>query len=176
MSNKRPFSEREFQAVEKSRKESLAELIVKSELPYSHIADATGVERRSVKRAAECEGIRYDTAVRLEYYLQWFLMQPRIKRKNLKNTKAMKEEFKQTHGQIVDRYNAKKAIFEAMVAGRRISLLHSGEFRVAEMHTQVCAIRKDIERKQLPYIMRSRWIEIPSTGKNIKEYWLEGRV
>jgi len=26
-----------------------------------------------VRRAADCDGIRFDTAVRIEYYLNWYL-------------------------------------------------------------------------------------------------------
>lgn len=82
-------------------------------------------------------------------------------------------DFQQTHKQIVDRYNAKKAIYTAMTNGRRISLLDSMEFKVSEMHTQICKIRQDLEDKNLPYIMRDRWIE--PYGKKIKEYWFEKR-
>lgn len=80
-------------------------------------------------------------------------------------------EFEQTHKQIVDRYNAKKAIYEAMVSGRHISLFDTQEFRVAEMHTMICQIRQDIERKNLPWVMRNKWIS--PNGKKVKEYWLE---
>ena len=64
------ITEHEYRRVETARKEALASLIRGSGLSYSSIADATGVERRAVKRAAICEGIRYDTAVRLEYFLR----------------------------------------------------------------------------------------------------------
>lgn len=79
----------------------------------------------------------------------------------------------QSAKQIIDRYNAKRAIFNAMVAGRRISLLNSEEFMVSQMHTQICSIRRDIQKKNLPYVMRDRWVEMGSSNKNIKEYWLE---
>ena len=59
-------------------------------------------------------------------------------------------DFQQTHKQIVDRYNARKAIFQAMTEGRRINLYDSVEFKVAEMHTQICCIRQNIERRNLP--------------------------
>lgn len=83
----------------------------------------------------------------------------------------MMDKFEQTHKQIVDRYNAKKAIFQAMTEGRRISLYDSLEFQVSEMHTQMCCIRQDINKKNLPWVMRDRWIS--PQGKKVKEYWLE---
>lgn len=78
----------------------------------------------------------------------------------------------QTNEQIAQRYIAKKAILSALIAGRKISLLDSLEFKVSEMHTQICSIRQDIERKNLPFVMNSKWIE--KNGKRLKEYWLEG--
>lgn len=87
----------------------------------------------------------------------------------------MATDFEQTHKQIVDRYNAKKAIFEAMTQGRHISLEDSQEFAVSQMHTTICYIRKDIEEKSLPYEMKDRWIESGKYRKKIKEYWLEAR-
>lgn len=88
----------------------------------------------------------------------------------------MESNFEQTHQQIVDRYNAKKAIFEAMTQGRHISLLDSMEFAVSQMHTTICFIRKDIEEKNLPYEMKDRWIECGQYRKKIKEYWLESKT
>lgn len=66
-------TDRDYRAVEQARKAALAALIRRSGLSYSRIASAAGVERRAVKRAADCDGIRYDTAVRLEYFLQWHI-------------------------------------------------------------------------------------------------------
>ena len=79
----RTIRESEFRAVEDRRKQWLSDLIRRADLPFTHIATATGVERRAVKRAADCEGIRFDTAVRLEYFLLWYLKQ---NEHNLKNT------------------------------------------------------------------------------------------
>ena len=69
----RPLTDAQFRAVEDARKSQLAELIRRSGLSYSRIASATGTERRAVKRAAMCEGIRFDTAVRLEYFLNYHI-------------------------------------------------------------------------------------------------------
>lgn len=82
----------------------------------------------------------------------------------------------QTHRQIVDRYNAKRAIFDAMVAGRHISLLDSQEFAVSQMHTTICFIRKDIQEKNLPYVMQDEWIQFGRYNKKCKSYWLVPKV
>lgn len=88
----------------------------------------------------------------------------------------MATDFQQTHMQIVDRYNATKAIFNAMAyEGRHISIENSLEFAVSQMHTTICYIRKRIKEKSLPYVMKDRWIESGRYGKKIKEYWLEER-
>jgi hypothetical protein len=71
--NRRPLTDAQYRAVEDARKTRLAELIRRSGLSYSHIADATGTERRAVRRAADCDGIRFDTAVRLEYFLEYYI-------------------------------------------------------------------------------------------------------
>lgn len=80
---------------------------------------------------------------------------------------------KSTQKQIADRYIAKVAIFNAMVSGRYISFLDSAEFEVSEMHTQMCQIRKDIEKKNLPYELKSAWRSFGTHGKQCKYYWLQ---
>ena len=65
----------------------------------------------------------------------------------IRKSKAMNTEDNFTSQQIADRYNAKKAIFEAMTQGRKVSFLDSREFEVSEMHTIICKIRKDIDSK-----------------------------
>ena len=79
----------------------------------------------------------------------------------------------QTHDQIADRYIAKKAIFDALMKGRRITLKDSREFKVSEMHTQMHCIRRDIEDHHLPWVLCSRWVDVNLAGKRCKEYWLE---
>jgi hypothetical protein len=81
----------------------------------------------------------------------------------------------QTQKQIADRYIAKKAIFDAMMNGRKISLLDSVEFEVSQMHTTICNIRQDIEDKNLPYVLKDEWMEFGKHGKKCKRYWLEAR-
>ena len=81
-----------------------------------------------------------------------------------------------TSQQIDDRYNAKKAIFEAMTKGRKVSFLDSREFEVSEFHTTICKIRKDIDSKSLPWELKDQWISFGRHGKRCKEYWLEKRL
>lgn len=75
-----------------------------------------------------------------------------------------------TNKQIADRYNATKAIFNAMVTGRELSFLNSAEFEIAEFHTAITKIRQMIERKNLPLQVIDRWIEFGKHGKRCKAY------
>lgn len=93
----------------------------------------------------------------------------------IKKMKIMNTEDHQTQRQIADRYIAKKAIFEAMLGGRKISLLDSVEFEVSQMHTQISSIRKDIEDKNLPWVLKDEWMEFGNHGKKCKRYWLENK-
>lgn len=93
-----------------------------------------------------------------------------------KKIRNMATEDNFTSQQIADRYNAKMAIFEAMTKGRKISFLDSREFEVSEMHTTICFIRKDIEEKNLPYVLKDKWITFGNRNKRCKEYWLERRA
>lgn len=78
-----------------------------------------------------------------------------------------------TQEDVASLYECKKAVFQAMTGGRIISLENSREFKVAEMHTTICQIRKDIYRKKLPYILRDTWV-VPGGGRRpFKKYWLE---
>ena len=94
----------------------------------------------------------------------------------IRKTKDMDTEDNFTSRQIADRYNAKKAVFEAMCQGRKVSFLDSREFEVAEFHTTICKIRKDIDSKSLPWELKDRWISFGKYGKRCKEYWLERRM
>ena len=94
----------------------------------------------------------------------------------IKKIKDMNIEDNFTSQQIADRYNAKKAVFEAMCQGRKLSFLDSREFEVSEFHTTICQIRKDIDSKNLPWDLKDRWITFGKHGKRCKEYWLERRT
>ena len=93
----------------------------------------------------------------------------------IRKSKDMTED-NLTSQQIADRYNAKKAIFEAMTKGRKVSFLDSREFEVSEFHTTICKIRKDIDSKSLPWELKDQWISFGRYGKRCKEYWLVKRV
>ena len=94
----------------------------------------------------------------------------------IKKIKDMNTEDNFTSQQIADRYNAKKAVFEAMCQGRKVSCLDSREFEVSEFHTTICKIRQDIDSKSLPWDLKDRWITFGKQGKRCKEYWLERRT
>ena len=94
----------------------------------------------------------------------------------IKKIKDMNTDDNFTSQQIADRYNAKKAVFEAMCQGRKVSCLDSREFEVSEFHTTICKIRQDIDSKSLPWDLKGRWITFGKHGKRCKEYWLERRV
>lgn len=94
----------------------------------------------------------------------------------IKKIKDMNTDDNFTSQQIADRYNAKKAVFEAMCQGRKVSCLDSREFEVSEFHTTICKIRQDIDSKSLPWDLKDRWITFGKHGKRCKEYWLERRV
>lgn len=122
----------------------------------------------------------------------------------IRKIKNMNTEDNFTSQQIADRYNAKKAVFEAMTQGRKISFLDSKEFEVSEMHTTICPFRKDIDSKSLPWDLKEfevseihtticqirkdidsksfpwdlkdKWITFGNRNKRCKEYWLERRA
>ena len=77
-----------------------------------------------------------------------------------------------TNEDIAARYNAKKAVFEAMTRGRRVSLEDEEEFRTREMHTTICYIRKDIEAKNLPWVLCDREIRPDPSRRGYKQWWL----
>lgn len=77
-----------------------------------------------------------------------------------------------TSQQIADRYNARKAVFEAMLGGRKINFRDGQEFHVSQMHTTICNIRKDIERRGLPYILCDEVFHFGPKNKTAKNYWL----
>lgn len=77
-----------------------------------------------------------------------------------------------TSRQIADRYNAKKAVFEAMLGGRKINFFDSAEFKVSQMHTIICRIRKEIRRKNLPYTLCDEVFTFGPKNKRGKNYWI----
>ena len=77
-----------------------------------------------------------------------------------------------TDADIAARYNARKAIFEAMKKGRRISLENSREFKVSQMHTQIHCIRQEIKDKDLPWVLCDELVRPDPSRRGYKRYWL----
>lgn len=84
--------------------------------------------------------------------------------------------YEPTSEQIADNYNAMKAVMNAMIAGRKISFMDSKEFKVSEMHTTICNIRKRIAVKNLPYILCDEVFYFGPKNKRAKKYWIEPKV
>lgn len=82
------------------------------------------------------------------------------------------ETYTPTQQQIADRYSAKKAVMQAMIGGRKISFLDSREFGLSQMHTTMTVIRKDIEKKNLPYILCDEVFHFGEKNKPAKKYWI----
>lgn len=80
--------------------------------------------------------------------------------------------YEPTSEQIADRYNAKKAVFEAMLGGRKIDFRDGKEFHLSQMHTTIAFIRKDIARKNLPYILCDEVFHFGPKNKAAKKYWI----
>lgn len=66
---------------------------------------------------------------------------------------------------------AKKAVFQALLAGQRVDLTRSAEFQLSQMHTAIAQIRRDITRQGLPYQLCDEWFR-PEGGRPYKQYWL----
>lgn len=78
-----------------------------------------------------------------------------------------------TQEDMAAQHNAKMAVFQAMMGGRRISLENAREFKVSQMHTVICKIRREIEDKNLPWVLCDEWIRKgKGSGRTYKHYWL----
>lgn len=73
----RLIPESEYRSVLDSRKGKLRQLVILSGLSQVEIADAAGVERRVVKRVLDGDAVRYDTAIRMEYFLERYCREHR---------------------------------------------------------------------------------------------------
>ena len=71
-----------------------------------------------------------------------------------------------------EKYNAKKAILNALMDGRHLSQMDSREFKVTDMRTPIAQLKPDY---QGTYELKTKWITTPVRGARIKEYWLEQR-
>ena len=96
-----------------------------------------------------------------------------IRRGAWKPDEPVSESYTPTNAQIADRYNAQKAVMQAMIGGRKISFLDSKEFEVSQMHTTITKIRKRIEEKKLPYILCDENFTFGvNNAKRGKRYWM----
>lgn len=75
-----------------------------------------------------------------------------------------------TNEDIAARYVARRAIFEAMKT-RKVSLEDAERFRVSQMHTQIHCIRREIQDKQLPWVLCDEAVQRPGR-RGYKRYWL----
>lgn len=69
-----------------------------------------------------------------------------------------------------EKYIARRAIYEAMTNGRKLSQMDCREFEVEDMRTPMSHMREEFERAG--FILQSEWIRTPK-GRRIKEYWLD---
>lgn len=66
---------------------------------------------------------------------------------------------------------AKAAVFAALCAGRKVDLTNAAEFHTSQMHTTITRIRRDIERRNLPYTLCDEWVR-PEGTRPFKRYWI----
>lgn len=67
------------------------------------------------------------------------------------------------------KYIAKRAIYEALTGGRKLSQMDCREFEVEDMRTPISHMKDDFTTGG--YELNSQWIHTPK-GRRIKEYWL----
>ena len=71
-----------------------------------------------------------------------------------------------------EKYNAQKAILNALLNGRHLSQMDSREFKVTDMRTPISHLKPHY---QGTHELKTKWITTPVRGARIKEYWLEER-
>ena len=77
-----------------------------------------------------------------------------------------------TNDDIAAQMRAKKAVFAALMAGRRVDLTMAAEFKVSQMHTAIAQIRRDIYRKHPDLILCDEWLRPGDGRRPYKQYWL----
>lgn len=70
------------------------------------------------------------------------------------------------------KYNARKAILNALKDGRHLSQMDCREFQVEDMRTPISHLKPHY---QGTHNLMTKWIKTPVRGARIKEYWLEVR-
>ena len=68
------------------------------------------------------------------------------------------------------KYIARRAIYEALTNGRKLSQMDCREFEVEDMRTPVSHMKQQFADNG--FVLNSQWIKTPK-GRRIKEYWLE---
>ena len=81
-------------------------------------------------------------------------------------------KYEPTNEDIAARESRNKAIFAALLAGRRISLENAAEFKVSQMHTQIAVIRRKIEDQRLPYTLCAQEKRPDPKRRGYNEYYL----
>ena len=76
-----------------------------------------------------------------------------------------------TEDDMAAQEEAKKAVFRALMAGRRISLTDSEEFRASQMHTVISKIRKKINAQHPGLALCDEWVR-PEGKRPYKQYWI----
>lgn len=77
-----------------------------------------------------------------------------------------------TNDDIAAQMRAKKAVFAALMAGRRVDLTMAAEFQVSQMHTTIAQIRRDISNKHPDLILCDEWLRPGDGRRPYKQYWL----
>lgn len=67
------------------------------------------------------------------------------------------------------KFNATRAILNALYAGRKLSQMDCTEFQVEDMRTPISHLKN---RFQDTHELRSEWIRTPVRNARIKSYWL----
>jgi hypothetical protein len=71
-----------------------------------------------------------------------------------------------------EKYNARRAILNALINGRHLSQMDCREFQVEDMRTPVSHLRPNFKDT---HDLKFKWITTPVRGRRIKEYWLEAK-
>ena len=71
-----------------------------------------------------------------------------------------------------EKYNARKAILNALLGGRHLSQMDCREFMVEDMRTPISHLKKHYQET---HDLKTSWIKSPVRGARIKEYWLVER-
>lgn len=70
----------------------------------------------------------------------------------------------------MEKYNARKAILNALLDGRHLSQMDTCEFQVEDMRTPISHLKPLYEAT---HNLKTKWITTPVRKVRIKEYWLE---